>query len=106
MPKKLDKLPLVEPMKSLRCASIFTGWKSQESVTDRIIQSDHWSLGLCNKSEAGKCETDQTQQSEHSVAPGAYRGERGAYAYRRVYLYRPKSTSPEGEGRGSNVALP
>jgi hypothetical protein len=60
MPKKLVKLPLVEPMKSFELcdASISTEWKSQESVTNRIIQSDHWSSDLCNKSGPSKGEVD------------------------------------------------
>jgi hypothetical protein len=87
MPKKLDKLPLVEPIKSfeLRCASISTEWKLQETVTNRIIQSNHRPSVLGNRGGASEGEIDQTQPSEHGVAPGARRGERGVYAYRRVY---------------------
>jgi hypothetical protein len=60
MPKKLDKLPLIEPMKSfeLRDASISTKWKSQGSVTNRIIQSDHRSLIAYTKSGATKGKRD------------------------------------------------
>jgi hypothetical protein len=56
MPKKLVKLPLVEPTKFFASpeASISTEWKSQGSVTNRIIQPDHWFLGACNKTGAGK----------------------------------------------------
>ena len=105
MPKKLDKLPLVEPMKSfgLRYASISTEWESRRSVTNRIIQSNHWSSVLHNRGEPSEGEIGQTQPSEHGVVPGACTGERGVYASHRV-LIGPKSQRPGVKAGGSMAA--
>ena len=56
IPKKLAKLPLVEPTKSFesRDALISSKQKSQGSITNRIIQSDHWSLVAYDESGASK----------------------------------------------------
>ena len=60
MPKKLDKLPFVEPTKffKLRDGSISTERKPQEPVTNRIIQPDHRSLVAYNKRGAAKGKRD------------------------------------------------
>jgi hypothetical protein len=60
IPKKLDKLPLVEPTKffELRDGSISTERKPQEPMTNRIIQPNHRSLVAYNKSGASKGQGD------------------------------------------------
>ena len=80
MPKKLVKLPLVEPMKffALPDASVSAECESQESVTNRIIQHDQRrSLVARGKTGASKGEIDQTHPGEHNLVPGARRGEKG-----------------------------
>ena len=56
MPKNLVKVPLAEPTKFFEVgdASIFIKWRSQGSVTNRIVQPDHWSLVAYTESRAAK----------------------------------------------------
>ena len=68
MPKNIVKLPLVKPVKSLelRGASVSAD-RSSWSVTNRIVQPNHWSLAGCGGSGAGEGKGNQTQPNEHGV---------------------------------------
>jgi hypothetical protein len=107
IPKNLVKLPLAEPMKffELSDASVSIQWKSQGSITNRIIQSDHRSLVAYTKSGATKGKRDQTQPSEHGVAPRACRREWGGCACipLGVRIYGFKSIALESDGENKFV---
>jgi hypothetical protein len=103
MPKKLVNLPLVEPMKffALPDASISAEFKSQETVTNRIIQRDRRrSLVARGKTGTSKGEIDQTYPSEHNVVLGARRGERGGSVWislgGRIYEFKRTAFGKEG----------
>jgi hypothetical protein len=106
MPKKLVKLSLVKPMKffALPDASISAEFKSQESVTNRIIQRDRrQSLVARGKTGTSKGEIDQTYPSEHNVVLGARRGERGgAYGSRWVGGFMSSRGQRSGKKAGTS----
>jgi hypothetical protein len=56
MPKNLVNVPLAEPTKffGVEGASIFIKQRPQGSVTDRIVQPDHWSLVAYTKGRTAK----------------------------------------------------